>query len=399
MASAENEFIYSDINFDEPQPAVNRPEVIIGIVTTFMILAWACCIFRLYIRLWIVRAAGLDDLFVFLNMVTITAGCITTCVAIKFGLGQHILQVEAWQVEGFQKSFYIMFATYACSATFIKLALLFQYRRVFPHGTMMHKVVIGLIVFTSLWGLVYGVMSWVPCVPVSDYWMTDAPDKHCYGFGAHHPKAFLATFESHTAINMLLDITLLIIPGFLLWREGGTRAGQLRLLALLTMGMCVIALAAWRLQTIIEHQAATWPTRDPTWYGPISIILSALEVLAASICASIPIFWPLVSEGWGKIFVTQEVKVTRETRYFDDDDEDALTNNAHSRNGSTVSTASKSANSKDKSSHYRDTYILRQVDPLHGLEDRGCTSRRHLVPKSSGENGRSYESCLYYHRI
>ncbi|KAK7982073.1 hypothetical protein PG996_009764 [Apiospora saccharicola] len=353
MASAENEFVYSKINFDEPQPAVNRPVVIIGIVSTFLVLAWLCCFFRLYIRLWIVRSAGLDDLFVVLNMTTITAGCIATCIAIKFGLGQHILQVEAWQVEGFQK-----------------LALLFQYRRVFPRGTTMHQVVLGLIAFTGLWGVVYGVMSWVPCVPVSDYWKMTAPDKNCYGFGAHHPKAFLATFESHTAINMLLDVILLIIPGFLLWKEGGTRAGQLRLLALLTMGMCVIGLAAWRLQTIIEHQAATWPTRDPTWYGPISIILSALEVLSASICASIPIFWPMVSEGWGKIFVTQEVKVTRETRFFDDDDdEDALTNNAHSRNGSSVSQASKSANSRDKSSHYRDTYILRQVDPLHGMED------------------------------
>ncbi|KAK6852448.1 hypothetical protein PG995_010999 [Apiospora arundinis] len=370
MASAENEFVYSKINFDEPQPAVNRPEVIIGVVATFLVLAWLCCFFRLYIRLWIVRAAGLDDLFVVLNMVTITAGCIATCIAIKYGLGQHILQVEPWQVEGFQKSFYVMFATYACSAAFIKLALLFQYRRVFPRGSTMHKVVIGLIVFTSLWGIVYGLMSWIPCVPISDYWKTNAPDNHCYGFGAHHPKAFLATFESHTAVNMILDVTLLVIPAFLLWKEGGTRAGQLRLLALLMMGVCVIALAAWRLQSIIEHQAATWPTRDPTWYGPISIVLSALEVLSASICASIPIFWPMVTEGWGKIFVTQEVKVTRETRYFDDDDEDALTNNAHSRNGSNVSQVSKGANSKDKSSHYRDTYILRQVDPLHGLEER-----------------------------
>lgn len=37
MASAENEFVYSKINFDEPQPAVNRPEVIIGVVATFLV--------------------------------------------------------------------------------------------------------------------------------------------------------------------------------------------------------------------------------------------------------------------------------------------------------------------------------------------------------------------------
>ncbi|KAK8119132.1 uncharacterized protein PG998_003758 [Apiospora kogelbergensis] len=280
------------------------------------------------------------------------------------------------------KSFYVMFATYACSAAFIKLALLFQYRRVFPRESTMHKVVIYLIIFTSLWGTVYGLMSWIPCFPISDYWNTDAPDKHCYGFGAHHPKAFLATFESHTAVNMILDVILLVIPGFLLWKEGGDAVWPTTATLLVNDG--VIALAAWRLQTIIEHQAATWPTRDPTWYGPISIVLSALEVLSASICASIPIFWPMVSEGWGKIFVTQEVKVTRETRYFDDDDEDALTNNAHSRSGSNVSQVSKGGNSKDKSSHYRDTYILRQVDPLHGTEERGV----HVTATPSPEQER-----------
>ena len=37
MASAENEFVYSKINFGEPQPAVNRPEVIIGVVSVFLV--------------------------------------------------------------------------------------------------------------------------------------------------------------------------------------------------------------------------------------------------------------------------------------------------------------------------------------------------------------------------
>ena len=37
MASAENEFVYSKINYGEPQPAVNRPEVIIGVVSTFLV--------------------------------------------------------------------------------------------------------------------------------------------------------------------------------------------------------------------------------------------------------------------------------------------------------------------------------------------------------------------------
>lgn len=43
-------------------------------------------------------------------------------------------------------------------------------------------------------------------------------------------------------------------------------------------------------------------------------MLAALEVDLASIVASIPVFWPLLTESWGAIFVTQEVHVTRHHR-------------------------------------------------------------------------------------
>lgn len=79
-------------------------------------------------------------------------------------------------------------------------------------------------------------------------------------------------------------------------------------------------LSIWRLQTIVENQAATWPVLDPTWYGPKSIVLAAIEVDLASICASVPVFWPVLTESFGKIFVTQEVHVTHTHRRLSGED-------------------------------------------------------------------------------
>ena len=80
-----------------------------------------------------------------------------------------------------------------------------------------------------------------------------------------------------------------------------------------------MGIAGWRLQTITSHQAATYPTRDPTWYAPVTFILAAVEVDVAAICASIPIFYPVVAaaatEPWGRIFITHEVRITREDRF------------------------------------------------------------------------------------
>ncbi len=58
-----------------------------------------------------------------------------------------------------------------------------------------------------------------------------------------------------------------------------------------------------------------YPAQDPTWYAPITILLAALEVDMASICASVPIFWPVIEQQFGKIFITQEVKITSEERW------------------------------------------------------------------------------------
>lgn len=49
-------------------------------------------------------------------------------------------------------------------------------------------------------------------------------------------------------------------------------------------------------------------------------MLASLEIDLASIVASIPVFWPVLTQNWGKIFVTQEVHVTRHHRRLSGED-------------------------------------------------------------------------------
>lgn len=76
--------------------------------------------------------------------------------------------------------------------------------------------------------------------------------------------------------------------------------------------------SVWRLVSVIEHHAATWPTFDPTWYGCVSIVLGAVEVDMAVICASVPVFWPVLKSGGFQILITREVQVT--SRLMSNDD-------------------------------------------------------------------------------
>lgn len=126
----------------------------------------------------------------------------------------------------------------------------------------------------------------------------------------------------------------------------------------------------WRLATIVEHRAATWPTKDPTWYSPISILLAVLEVDCASICASVPIFWPALVESWGMIFVTKEITVTHEHRLdrlrgHSSMGFDLSNSGSHSRAGSETELRIELKEQKSsRDLHYADEFVIGQVDPL-----------------------------------
>lgn len=91
----------------------------------------------------------------------------------------------------------------------------------------------------------------------------------------------------------------------------------------------------------------------------------------AAICASVPVFWPILSHQWGRIFVTQEVVITTERRRRSDEDEFELT---HSRQGSDCISQLELNLGQERPArktpsqtelHYRDDYIMGQVDPLN----------------------------------
>lgn len=131
--------------------------------------------------------------------------------------------------------FYICNAAYAMSTSFIKISLFFQYIRFFEPGTFLRRVCIFLVVFVGFWGLAYSFMAFFPCFPVWAYWNLDA-NATCYGYGSQIPSIFLATYESHTAVNMCLDVLTLAVPIPLYFKPGTNSKTRVRLFLLLLMG-------------------------------------------------------------------------------------------------------------------------------------------------------------------
>lgn len=261
------------------------------------------------------------------------------------------------------------------STVFIKLSLLCQYLRIFEKGTFLRKLTICAAYTIGVWGSIFAFIAWFPCFPPKLFWsLGPEVGMKCYAYGSRYAAAFTTTFEVHAGLNVVFDIVVLAIPVPLYFEKGATNQRRAGLLGLGAMGTLINVFGIWRLTTVVQHRSTTYPTFDPTWYSPISLIQACLEVDAASICASITVFWPVIAEKFNGIFVTNEIIITRSHRghstlaggeEFNDDVElqrgRSESTTSHSRAKSEASLIKMS--SKSNIAGY-DSYTLEQVDPL-----------------------------------
>ncbi|KAI8634107.1 hypothetical protein F5Y19DRAFT_199580 [Xylariaceae sp. FL1651] len=368
-----------DNSHDAPSP-FNYMSTVFGLIFTFEIVSWFCVALRIHTRFRL-QCLGWDDFFVVLFRLTGTIGAIFILLSFSNGFGQHFYNIGIANEIAFQKKFYISLLSYTVSTTLMKLCLLTQYLRLFHDSRRARNVCWFFIVLSGLWGLAFSAIALVPCVPLSGFWNWTQPAR-CYGFGSRVPNEIGGTYAAHVATNVALDLTVLAIPIPLYFETFKKKKQRVGFSIMILLGISINIISIWRLHGIIVTRAGTYPVIDPTFYGPQSIVLAALEVDLASIVASIPVFWPLFTQNWGKIFVTQEVHVTRHHRRLSGEDNFEL--HSHSRQSSRsrgdsdgslkliiMDTEGRSRSPPPPSERMRkydrnDPYLLHQVYPLEG---------------------------------
>ncbi|KAK4160532.1 hypothetical protein QBC43DRAFT_325421 [Cladorrhinum sp. PSN259] len=298
---------------NEYVPLFNRRGAALGITITFTVLAWLCSIFRIYMRLFVLRSAWWDDVFIALALITSTTGSINFCLMLNFGMGSHFNTLLPNELQVFLKHFYIGAIVYPLALTFIKLALLFQYLRIFDQDSRRRFFCKWLIGLTSIWGLVYSIPSWVPCYPVASMWDFTIPARHCWGYVSPDPAQALGFYISHSVTTALLDLVIFVLPVRLLFRRKARTKMRIALVCLFVLGLAVMLCSISRL---VYSLTPTLQSEDLSWNGPTPTGLAVVEICLASICAALPIFWPVIENSWGIIFVTYQVEVKRESGIF-----------------------------------------------------------------------------------
>lgn len=107
--------------------------------------------------------------------------------------------------------------------------------RIFERGSKLWIISLALVVFTGIWGLAFGILAWFPTSPVDAYWDLTKPAAR-YAYGTLDADTFVATYESHAAVNMLLDAIVLAVAVPLFFKRGMKEGSYWGLMTLFIVG-------------------------------------------------------------------------------------------------------------------------------------------------------------------
>lgn len=300
----------------DSMPLLNQRAPLLGFTITFMICSWICSIFRLYVRLLVQRAPGWDDFFIVATILSTTIGSIALCMMTDLGAGKPAQDLAFEELGNVLKAVYIGTSTYSLSSTFIKVALLLQYLRVFTTQLRIRVLCKLILVLSVLSGVTFAVCGWFSCYPIAAFWDKTIKNPHCWGFASRDRRDFMIINITQVVTSATLDLMVFLIPAWLYFQPGTVRAARLSMCCLFVLGLCANLCSILRAVYIIKRTAVEEGGFDPSWDNPTVMGLASFEVHLATICAALPIFWPVLKETWNRIFVTFEVSVTQEYREF-----------------------------------------------------------------------------------
>ncbi|KAJ0159162.1 hypothetical protein CTA2_10207 [Colletotrichum tanaceti] len=262
-----------------PRPGSNddRAPLLIGVAAGFLTLTLVFVVLRFYVRAIVIKKWGPDDSLVVISYILALITGVVFCVCTTVGLGRHIWTIPIEVQQASRRLITSANLSYHGSFIMIKMAFLFQYRRVFalPKFTLCCDIMVG---FISIFGIAVIVSFIVISIPMwrGDTFAQERYDKEMW---------WLAT----ACVHLVTDIILFLMPIPMLSKLRLKRAQKAALIVSFGLGFVTTCISVVRISTL-PHVF----TRDVTWDVIPALVWSVIELCCAVICACIPTLRPLM---------------------------------------------------------------------------------------------------------
>ncbi|KAL8956134.1 MAG: hypothetical protein Q9183_006402 [Haloplaca sp. 2 TL-2023] len=229
----------------------------------------------------------LDDYLAIAAMAVVFGNYICQILTLQQGLGKHVdMDSAAEQLGPFMRLTFATEILYVWIHVFSKLSILRLYKRIFGtragiNKTFVHTVY-GVSVLVVLWGLSMIVTLTIQCKPLGAAWDPTKSHKRCLDL---HP-----FFLSTNILNIALDIVIIALPMFPLWRIKVTVAKRVGLTFVFLLSAIATIMSCLRL-----HAVHSVVFDDPTWNLVPVAIWSTVESTVGVVCCCLPVLAPVVT--------------------------------------------------------------------------------------------------------
>ncbi|KAH7350484.1 hypothetical protein BKA66DRAFT_516356 [Pyrenochaeta sp. MPI-SDFR-AT-0127] len=257
-----------------------RGDYAVNVSAAFTGIAVVIVALRLYTRFFLVRCPGIEDYGIILAMICSIG--LTICIGFqaKWGMGQHIADLEPTVMVKSLKAFWVSLIVYYLSLGFTKGSILLQYRRVFTTKKFQIAcwTVMAVVICYTIWTVFSSIFA---CVPIHAFWTREAA--RCINQ--------FAMWFTNAAINILTDFAIIILPIPVIRSLNLGRRQKTALIAIFAVGGFVCIVSILRLQSLV----AISNSLDPTYDNPPAATWSSVETNVGIICSCLPLLRPLVN--------------------------------------------------------------------------------------------------------
>ncbi|KAL1997775.1 hypothetical protein VTN02DRAFT_791 [Thermoascus thermophilus] len=162
-----------------------------------------------------------------------------------------------------------------------KSSILFNLLRVFPNRRLRIAcyVVLGVVATFALWA---SLSAFLNCIPVKKFWEPDTPG-YCLKFEV--------LWFLNASVNMVTDLTILILPMPVLSHLQLPRKQKMAIMAVFAVGAVVCLTSILRLASLKEVATST----DTSYDNVGAAYWTAAEVNVGIMCACLPYMRPLIA--------------------------------------------------------------------------------------------------------
>ncbi|CRL20550.1 unnamed protein product [Penicillium camemberti] len=269
---------------------------VVIVTSAFMGLAVLTVALRLYTRVYVVKAPGLDDLIIIGALLVDLAFFAFIILEREYGIGVPVSELSTDEIQRQLFWLWLSVPFYNMTMVLAKFSALTLFTRLFrPRPFRLATyILMGCLVVIGLWTTLSGFFF---CNPVHAFWSPSEEVRKikCLPSGP--------VWFTNAALQTVTDLVILILPMPLLWRLQLPKRQKWGIIVVLGLGIIIVATSCARIYPLSIMVAGG----DFTYANAQTALWSFLEANVSIICVCLPPLHPLLSRMFSFFFLPRPI--------------------------------------------------------------------------------------------